>query len=266
MLSAWPKLNRSIAAWADRRGRAVVSFVDFRLEPLIPLWIGTVVLIAFGKILPASMPARSLTDVATMLLPFLLVALSPIVGYRVALGCFPFNPLASQPSFRLCRLGSWRRVDPLTARANPAFGPHGFMASLLAGLLLNVPFRTAEFLAAVPAIGTSAPAWAQVIMNAMVLDVIIMNFFYIVCFVMALRAAPLFPRMLLFVWVADIMMQLSIAQAVASAPDLPSSIGPAVKDLLLGNIQKVLISATLWLPYLILSDRINITFRARIRA
>ena len=33
-----------------------------------------------------------------------------------------------------------------------------------------------------------------------------------------------------------------------------------------GNIRKVLISAAIWLPYLILSERVNVTFRHRSRA
>jgi hypothetical protein len=33
-----------------------------------------------------------------------------------------------------------------------------------------------------------------------------------------------------------------------------------------GNLKKVLISAAIWLPYLILSDRVNVTYRQRIGA
>jgi len=32
-----------------------------------------------------------------------------------------------------------------------------------------------------------------------------------------------------------------------------------------GNLQKVLISVTLWLPYLLVSRRVNLTFRHRVR-
>ena len=39
-----------------------------------------------------------------------------------------------------------------------------------------------------------------------------------------------------------------------------------INDLLGGNIEKVMISATLWLPYLILSERVNLTYRSRIAA
>jgi hypothetical protein len=111
-----------------------------------------------------------------------------------------------------------------------------------------------------------APAWAQSLMIAMTLDVVVMNFFYMVCFVMALRAVPLFPRMLLFAWLADISLQLAIAQWVSAAPGLPGQVSAGLHGLLMGNLQKVLISAFVWLPYLMLSDRVNVTFRQRVRA
>jgi hypothetical protein len=85
-----------------------------------------------------------------------------------------------------------------------------------------------------------------------------------VCFVMALRAIPLFPRMLLFAWVADIALQFAIARHAAGS-DLPVPVVEALHSLIEGNIQKVLISAFVWLPYLIVSDRVNVTFRQRMR-
>jgi hypothetical protein len=42
-------------------------------------------------------------------------------------------------------------------------------------------------------------------------------------------------------------------------------LGLATVALVHGNIAKVLISAFVWLPYLILSDRVNITYRQRVR-
>jgi hypothetical protein len=71
--------------------------------------------------------------------------------------------------------------------------------------------------------------------------------------------------MLLFAWLADITLQLGIAHWIGGRTDLPPSIGDALGQLLHGNIEKVLISAFLWLPYLILSDRVNVTFRQRVR-
>ena len=38
----------------------------------------------------------------------------------------------------------------------------------------------------------------------------------------------------------------------------------ALGSLLSGNVTKVLISAAIWLPYLILSERVNLTYRLRL--
>jgi hypothetical protein len=40
----------------------------------------------------------------------------------------------------------------------------------------------------------------------------------------------------------------------------------ALQSLLYGNIEKTLISVTIWLPYLLLSKRVNITYRHRLPA
>jgi hypothetical protein len=159
--------------------------------------------------------------------------------------------------------GRWRRLDVLEARRSPVFGPAGFMASLLVGMLLNVVIRSFEFLVSMPALNGHAPEWAQQMMLVMVADVVVMSFFYMVCFVLALRTVPLFPRMLLFAWLLDIAMQLLIAQHVAALPDLPVNVAVPLHGLLHGNVTKVLISAFVWLPYLLLSDRVNITYRSR---
>jgi len=92
-----------------------------------------------------------------------------------------------------------------------------------------------------------------------------MSFFYSVCFVLALRSVPYFPRMLLFAWGLDITAQLAIAKQVAAMPHLPHMVAEPLLDLLQGNITKVLISAFVWLPYLILSERVNVTYRQRTR-
>ena len=90
-----------------------------------------------------------------------------------------------------------------------------------------------------------------------------MNFFYAVCFVMALRSVPLFPKMLLFAWLMDILLQLGLAHR-ATAYELPSGVAVAPQSLLTGNIQKVLTSMMIWLPCLILAERVNVTYRHRI--
>ena len=248
-----------------RRTRALAAFFDVRMEQLITGWIVVMVLAGIAKVLTAPLPVSSWPAMCAQLLPYLFVALSPVAGYRVAAGSFPRGLLSSQPFFRLARLGRWRRLDIVEARGNPAYGPAGFMASLLFGILLNVPVRTAEYLAAIPSVGGNAPGWAQTLQLAMTADVIVMNFFYMVCFVMALRSVPLFPRMLLFAWCVDIGMQFMIAGMVSKSAGLPQPVASLLLNLLHGNLDKVLISAAVWLPYLLLSERVNVTFRHRIR-
>jgi hypothetical protein len=234
------------------------------METLITAWAFAAATLGVTKVSLAPHGPRTFLEAAAMLLPFLLVAISPIAGYRVASGSFPRGLLAAQPVVRLARIGKWKSMDPLAARESAAFGPFGFMASLLVGILLNVPVRTAEYLMAVPALRDDAPEWADRLLLIATVDVVVMNFFYMVCFVMALRAIPLFPRMLLFVWSADIALQFAIARH-ASGSDLPVQVVQALESLLEANIQKVLISAFVWLPYLILSNRVNVTFRQRTR-
>lgn len=249
----------------SRRSRTVAAFFDVRMDGLILGWLAFMGLACIAKILTGPVPVRGWEDIARQALPYVLVALAPVAGFCVTAGSFPRGLVSAQPILRLARIGRWRSVDPVSACRNPAFGPAGFMASLLVGIILNVPVRTAEYLVAIPSVGASAPAWAQTLQLAMTADVVVMNFFYMACFVMALRSVPLFPRMLLFTWCVDVSMQFMIADMVASAPDLPASVGTCLKSLLHGNLQKAFISVAVWLPYLLLSDRVNITYRRRIR-
>ena len=137
------------------------------------------------------------------------------------------------------------------------------MATLTIGMLLNIAFRTVEFAIAIPALSSEAPEWGVVLFWVTTADTVAMSFMYSVCFVMALRSVPLFPKMLLYVWILDILMQLTIASTASSmAP--PAEVAVALQDLLGSNIKKVLIAMTIWLPYLILSERVNVTYRHRI--
>jgi hypothetical protein len=43
-------------------------------------------------------------------------------------------------------------------------------------------------------------------------------------------------------------------------------VASALHTLLEGNVKKVLISMALWLPYLLLSTRVNVTYRHRVPA
>jgi hypothetical protein len=225
------------------------------------------VLAAFVCGLRVGFAVSPITDTVTFLetvLPYVLTVASPVAAYFLCNSVFRRGALYEQPQIRLARYGKWKAVNCLDAREHPLFGPTGMMASLVIGMLINVPVRSLEFLAAVPAMNGNAPVWGQVIFAAMTMDVVVMNFLYVTAFVMALRNVPWFPRLLLVVWSIDICSQLLIAQWIGSVDGLPTKVGHAVAGLLDGNIKKVMISMVIWLPYLLLSDRVNLTYRSRI--
>ena len=246
-----------------RRSEAVARFFEIRMGSVALAWLAVISLASLPRLLFPVTALYSLADVFWLVLPYALIALAPIAGFIVAAGSFPRGLLTAQPMLRFARYGRWRTLDVLEARRSPVFGPAGFMASLLVGLLLNVVVRSFEFLLAMPAMGAAAPLWGDRLFTLMAADVIVMNFFYMVCFVLALRSVPLFPRMLLLAWGLDIAMQLVIARTIVLTPGLPADVAAPLHALLEGNITKVLISAFVWLPYLILSERVNITYRLR---
>jgi hypothetical protein len=77
---------------------------------------------------------------------------------------------------------------------------------------------------------------------------------------------PLFPRLLLAIWVGDLAMQVATAELVTATGGVPPAVAEALHALLEGNVKKVLISMALWLPYLLLSTRVNVTYRHRVPA
>lgn len=247
-----------------RRSVGAIATLELRFGRVLLIW--TMVAAAIGG-LRIGFAVSPITDAASFLqtaIPYALIVASPIAAYFLCASLFRRGDLYEQPQIRLARYGKWRSVNFLDARAHPMFGPTGMMASLVIGMLINVPVRSLEFLAAVPAMNGNAPVWGQVIFAAMTADVVVMNFLYVTAFVMALRNVPWFPRLLLVVWCVDIGSQMAIAQWVGSVDGLPVKVGQAIAGLLEGNIKKVMISMVIWLPYLILSERVNLTYRSRI--
>lgn len=250
----------------ERFGRRAVLFLDMRMETIISAWIGVILCAALVKTLLAPTTASSLAEGLVMALPVILLAAAPVAGFRLAAGRFPKGRISTQPIVRLARLGSWRSASPAEIARAITGGCGGFLISLIVGISFNVPFRALEFLASVPAVNPADPMWARAIVLAMTADVVVMTFLYMICFVMALRSVPLFPRMLVLVWIADMMMQIAMAKYLAHAPGLPSEVAHALGGLLIGNMKKVWISAVIWLPYLVVSDQVNLQFRHRVRA
>jgi hypothetical protein len=200
------------------------------------------------------------------LLPYLLVVAAPIVSLWLALHWFPKQHRFPQPEFRLSRYGQWRSVSDDVARSYPLYGVAGILVSLLIGLLLNVPVRVLEFLAAIPTVGEAPPDWFGSLYAWMLADTVLLSSLYVVAFVAALRRVPLFPRLLVLVWSIDICMQTLIAQSMGAVEGLPLGVATSLQSLLTNNLYKALIGVGIWLPYLLLSRRVNATYRHRLPA
>jgi hypothetical protein len=248
------------------RSEAVPRILSRNIEAIAVVWACLLLFASLPVVTASPAPANGPLESLALALPYVLAAIAPLAGLRLAMRSFPHGMLTAAPQYRWFSYGRWRRLSVVEAQANPLFGPAGFMASLLIGLLLNIVVRSFEFLAAVPALGQSAPLWGRTLFGLMAADLIVMNFFYMVCFVLALRSVPYFPKVMLFAWGLDLFIQLLIAARIEAAGGLPPMVAQPLQTLLFGNIQKVLISAAVWLPYLILSDRVNITYRQRVRA
>lgn len=199
-------------------------------------------------------------------LSYALLVAAPVASLMLALHWFRDADRMAQPSTRLAVFGAWRSVSAAGARALPLYGATGLMASLLVGMLINIPVRMLEFVTAIPALNGSHPAWFGSLYGLMFADAVLFSSLYAIAFVAALRHVPLFPRLLAAIWAADIAMQLVIAHGMAATDGLPRGVALPLEALLEGNIKKVLVSVALWAPYLLLSKRVNLTYRHRIPA
>ena len=260
LLTAWQTYSASLFAKSKR----IIETLKTKTAALALLWIGITVPLALARTAFSPTPIHSLADAAYILAAYALIIASPIAGYSIAKAAFKRRETRAQPSIRFALWGRWKALREDEARGHAAFGPVGFMASLVIGLLLNVAIRTGEYFMAVPAMNHHAPAWGETMFLVMSADVIVTNFFYMVAFVMALRSIPLFPRMLLFAWGLDIVMQFAIAHQISAVGGAPAMVTEPLLTLLDANVTKVLISAAIWLPYLLLSQRVNITYRHRL--
>lgn len=261
-----PAAAAGLRSYAQRlygKSVSVTRFLEKHMALVGLAWLLLAAPLSAWRLLHPAAPVHKLGDIVFDLLAYAIVIAAPMLGFMVAVMASRSAMLASPASIRFALWKQWHPLAPHEARARPDFGAFGFLASLLVGLLLNVVIRTLEFMAAVPAMGAHAPAWGQALLGLMAADVALTGFFYMVAFVMALRTLPLFPRMLGFVWLLDITMQLYIARQIGRLADAPADVTGPLGDLLHGNIMKVLISMLVWLPYLLLSERVNITYRHR---
>ena len=243
------------------KSAALLLSIEGSLTRIMTGWFVTAML---ASVLRVAVSPRHAAPEAATLLPYLLLVTAPLLSMALALYWFRDGERLPQPVTRLARVGRWRSVTLTEAQRHSLYGSSGIMVSLLVGMLLNVPVRAVEYLAAIPALSGSVPAWLSTLHFMMTFDVILLSSLYTIAFVAALRRVPLFPRLLVAIWAIDIAMQLGIASAVAGTEGLPPKVAEALHTLLDGNIKKVFISVTLWLPYLLLSKRVNITYRHRV--
>ena len=171
----------------------------------------------------------------------------------------------AQPAVRLARIGHWRSLSASEAHNHKLYGANGLMVALLVGMLINVPLRTAEYLAAMPALSGSVPEWLRTLNLLMTLDVVLLSSLYVIAFAAGLRRLPAFPRLLAMVWAVDLAVR-QLSPCASVEPGLPASVSAALDGLLRANILKALVSAAIWLPYLLLSKRVNVTYRHRVPA
>jgi len=246
------------------RSAALLSAMECRIDRLLLAWLLIAGLACAARMVAAPGPLIGVG--LTAALPYMMLVVAPLASTVLALRWFADADRQPQPSRRFAAIGRWRGVSRGEARRHPLYGASGVMVSLLVGMLLNIPIRAAEFVVAIPPIPRGAPDWLATLQVAMTLDVVIFTSLYAIAFVAALKRLPSFPRLLVAIWMADVAVQLLIADAVASTPGLPAAVAGALHDLLAGNVGKVLISVSLWLPYLLLSTRVNVTYRHRLPA
>ena len=246
------------------RSATLLVSLEGRLDRILQFWLVVAGLIAAARIY-FSPPPTGGTPVATFA-SYMLVVVAPFASTLLALRWFKDGHLQPQPATRLARAGKWRTLTRFEAERAPLYGTTGIMVSLMVGTMLNVPVRAAEYFTAMPPIPAAAPSWLSALHFAMTLDVVMFGSLYMIAFVAALRRVPLFPRLLAAIWMGDLAMQLLTAKLVVAAGPLPPAVSAALQSMLEGNVKKVLISAALWLPYLLLSKRVNVTFRHRVPA
>jgi hypothetical protein len=262
METSRPMLDR-FSQKMNARSAALLVSLDNRLDRILVYWLLASGLIATARLTftPHTVPIASVSTFAS----YMLLIVAPFASTLLALHWFRGGESQSQPR-RFVGYGKWHQLTLNQARRHCLYGTSGIMVSLLVGMMLNVPMRVLEYFAAIPPLPAASPPWLSALHLGMTFDAVLFSSLYMIAFVAALRRAPLFPRLLLSIWIADLAMQLVIAKLVVSAGNVPVGVASALHDILNGNVKKVLISMALWLPYLLLSTRVNVTYRHRIPA
>ena len=245
------------------RSAALLVFIEASLDRIMVFWLFLAGVAAGLRIALSPIPAG--VEPATFA-PYVLLIFAPIASMALALRWFADGDRVAQPTVRLARLGQWQSVGRSRAMRHSLYGAGGIMVSLLVAMLLNVPVRAVEYLAAMPALSGPVPPWLATLHLMMTVDVVLLSSLYAIAFVAALRRVPSFPRLLAAIWMLDLAMQFAIARVIGGMPDVPAAVAAALQSLLEGNVLKIMVSVALWLPYLLLSKRVNLTYRHRLPA
>lgn len=248
--------------------RRIADFIDRRVYWLLAVWA---ILSLGGGLLRAGVFFHRFPGLASdaripqLLAPSILIAAAPWAAHFLVVRAYPKISHAALSAPRAAPQGKWRALRSDLPQDRAACGFEGFLVSLAVGMLLSMVMRLATYYLAMPAMPPGAPRWATAAFRIMTYDVAFLSFMYMICFTMVQRAVRLFPRMLIITWCYDLFMQFAIAKTIVSAGPVPEIVAGPFTTLLMDNVYKILISVTIWLPYLILSTRINATFRGRIR-
>lgn len=256
-------MRLQIASWLKRRAGARVFPVRFivALPLLAQAWVAVAVVAVVLRTIFS--PGHASIIHAPLLLAALVM---PALALQFSLSHVMAGRLFAQPDFRFARVGRWRELNAVDCASVDHYGTAGLLAMLLAGLLLNIPVRAAEFLAAMPTPSLHAPGWYLPLYTMMLVDLALLSSCYAALVGFAVRRVPIFPRLLVGIWLLDLLVQFLISGVMSMVPHVPPTVNTALASLLSGNVKKVMISMAIWIPYLLLSPRVNLTYRYRIPA
>ncbi|MFL6847643.1 MAG: DUF2569 domain-containing protein, partial [Sphingomicrobium sp.] len=175
------------------RSAALLLTIDNRLDRILQTWLLVAGLLSAARI--ALSPHPNGVPVFSTWASYMLLVVAPAASTLLALRWFRDGHRQPQPALRLAQAGRWRPISRHEAERHELYGTTGIMVSLLVGMMLNVPVRALEYLAAMPPIAQGAPAWLQSLHFAMTFDVVLFGSLYMIAFVAALRRSPLFPRL-----------------------------------------------------------------------
>jgi hypothetical protein len=157
------------------------------------------------------------------------------------------------------------RVAPPAIARHPLYGAGGLMLSLLLALLVAIALRGLSYLTALPAAGSDSSAWLDGLHSWLTADATLACSLYALAFAAGLRRSAHFPALLASAWAIDLAMQVFMLGAARDML-LPQAVADAFQLLLHGNLTRVLVSIGIWMPYLLLSERVAVTYRHELKS